>query len=204
MSNYHLYFNILYLGFSLYNLILNNGCVYKKKPKTNQKSNNNKKENFLVVQWLGLHASNAGAWIQSLIRKLRYHRPRSEAKKKTKQTKRLCLTASSLNSWKLAVGSHKLVQARSGTTLESSYPEAPFLWNLLSKQVHLLIIIVLNNVLLKHATQQKHAHILHVQLNVLSQSKHIQVTNYHLDWDIDHYQPWKSLTYPLSCINPQK
>lgn len=88
-------------------------------------------------------------------------------------------------------GSHKLVQARYNTTLESSYPDARFLRTLLSNHT---IIIVLNNVLLKHATQQGNAHRLCVQLNVLSQSKHVHVTTYHLDCYNDYYQPQRSLS----------
>ena len=38
--------------------------------------------NSLAVQWLGLHAFTAGAWVQSLVRELRSPKPRGAAKKK--------------------------------------------------------------------------------------------------------------------------
>ena len=41
-----------------------------------------KKENSLVVQWLGLCAFTAGAQVQSLVRELRSREPHSVAKKK--------------------------------------------------------------------------------------------------------------------------
>ena len=35
-----------------------------------------------MVQWLGPHAFTAVAWVRSLVRELRSHRPRGAAKKK--------------------------------------------------------------------------------------------------------------------------
>ena len=37
--------------------------------------------NFLAVQWLGLGAFIAGAWVQSLVRELRSQKPQGMAKK---------------------------------------------------------------------------------------------------------------------------
>ena len=34
----------------------------------------------LVAQWLGLHTSTAGAWVQSLVGELRSYKPHSMAK----------------------------------------------------------------------------------------------------------------------------
>ena len=36
----------------------------------------------LMVQWLGRHAPNMGAWVQSLVRQLRSHTPHGVVKKK--------------------------------------------------------------------------------------------------------------------------
>ena len=41
--------------------------------------------NSLAVQWLGLRAFTAVAWVQSLVRELRSHKPGSTAKKKKKR-----------------------------------------------------------------------------------------------------------------------
>ena len=43
--------------------------------------------NSLVVQWLGLHTSTAGARVQSLVRELRSHKPCSAAKGEKKGLK---------------------------------------------------------------------------------------------------------------------
>ena len=43
----------------------------------------NVRGNSLAAQWLGLHASIAGAWVQSLIRELRPRMLQSAAKKVT-------------------------------------------------------------------------------------------------------------------------
>ena len=40
-----------------------------------------------MVQWLGLGAFIAGAWVQSLVGELRFHKPCSEAKRKKKAIK---------------------------------------------------------------------------------------------------------------------
>ena len=39
----------------------------------------------LVVQWLGLSASTARSWVQSLVRELKSHKLRGAAKKKKKK-----------------------------------------------------------------------------------------------------------------------
>ena len=41
--------------------------------------------NFLVVQWLGLHASTAGGRVQSLVGEIRSHKPKGTVKKKKKK-----------------------------------------------------------------------------------------------------------------------
>ena len=38
--------------------------------------------NSLVVQWLGLSAFTARAWVQSLVRELRSHKPSGATRKK--------------------------------------------------------------------------------------------------------------------------
>ena len=40
--------------------------------------------NYLVVQWLGLHASTVGLQVQSLVKELRSHLPRGIARKQSK------------------------------------------------------------------------------------------------------------------------
>ena len=44
--------------------------------------------NALAVQWLGLREFTAGAWVQTLLRELRSHKPCSMAKKEKKDRNR--------------------------------------------------------------------------------------------------------------------
>ena len=50
--------------------------------------------NSLVVQWLGLGAFTAGAWVQSLIGELTFYKPHGMAKKRKKKEKRKTCTTS--------------------------------------------------------------------------------------------------------------
>ena len=47
-----------------------------------------KLSNTLAAQWLELDAFTAGAWVQSLVGKRRFHKPCGMAKKKKKNKKK--------------------------------------------------------------------------------------------------------------------
>ena len=57
------------------------------KSKADIKKKKKKLSNSLAAQWLELDAFTAGAWVQSLVGKLRSHKPWDWAKKKTKKQK---------------------------------------------------------------------------------------------------------------------
>ena len=66
-------------------VLISKGDVIQKSPLKKKKKRNGIFGNSPVIQWLGLHAFTARAWVQSLVGELRSHKPFSVGKKKKKK-----------------------------------------------------------------------------------------------------------------------